>query len=136
MRLCAGSNSLLVEEVQSDVSKLQQKSKVASFMKDLREDVGDTDLLFSAVRAIQPWVDRFYEDALGVVFRLARRRGAKSVEMLTHKSKEEVARGTPRSIYEDLPKSMGMTRRAASSVLEGHPAWEYVVVRAEGSAEG
>lgn len=136
VRLCAGSNSLLVEEVQSDVSKLQQKSKVASFMKDLREDVGDTDLLFSAVRAIQPWVDRFYEDALGVVFRLARRRGAKSVEMLTHKSKEEVARGTPRSIYEDLPKSMGMTRRAASSVLEGHPAWEYVVVRAEGSAEG
>jgi hypothetical protein len=42
--------------------------------------------------------------------------------MLTYESKREF--GSPKALYTDLPRSMGMTRRERGEVLDV-PAWHY-----------
>ena len=109
VRLCVNeaTETWLVEEVQSDVGVVREKLKDGSLPDDLAdyEDV---------IEEMRPYLDRFYEDALGVVFMEAEKRGY-AVEMLTYETKKLM--GSPRSVYTDLPRSMGMQRQKGSKVL-------------------
>jgi hypothetical protein len=109
VRLCVNDaeRTCLVEEVQSDVSIVRTKLKDGSAPEGLEgyEDV---------IRDLQPYLDRFYEDALGIVFMEAEKRGY-AVEMLTYDTKQRD--GSPRNVYTDLPRAMGMQRQKGSRVL-------------------
>jgi hypothetical protein len=109
VRLCANDaqQTWLVEEVQSDVSVVRTKLKDGSAPAGLEE-------YSDVVRDLQPYLDRFYEDALGIVFVEAEKRGY-AVEMLTYESKQRD--GSPRNVYTDLPRAMGMQRQQGSRVL-------------------
>ena len=122
VRVCVNeaAETWLVEEVQSDVGVVREKLKDGSLPRDLRdyEDV---------VEEMRPYLDRFYEDALGVVFMEAEKRGY-AVEMLTYETKKPM--GSPRSVYTDLPRSMGMQKQPTSKVLRpevlfSQPVWYY-----------
>ena len=109
VRICVSdaAETWLVEEVQSDVGVVREKLTEGSAPPGL-EQYADI------VEEMRPYLDRFYEDALGVVFMEAEKRGY-AVEMLTYESKKLM--GSPRSVYTDLPRSMGMQRQKGSKVL-------------------
>ena len=109
VRLCANDaqQTWLVEEVQSDVGIVRTKLKDGTAPAGLE---GYKDV----IAELRPYIDRFYEDALGVVFMEAEKRGY-SVEMLTYESKQRD--GSPRNVYTDLPRAMGMQRQKGSRVL-------------------
>jgi uncharacterized protein YjbI with pentapeptide repeats len=109
VRLCVNdaADTWLVEEVQSDVGVVRSKLKDGSAPPGLEEYA-------DVVGEMRPYIDRFYEDALGVVFVEAEKRGY-AVEMLTYESKE--AFKSPRNVYTDLPRAMGMQRQKGSKVL-------------------
>ena len=122
VRLCVNeaTETWLVEEVQSDVGVVREKLKDGSLPDDLAdyEDV---------IEEMRPYLDRFYEDALGVVFMEAEKRGY-AVEMLTYETKKPM--GSPRSVYTDLPRAMGMQKQPKSKVLRpevlfSEPVWYY-----------
>jgi len=73
---------------------------------------------------LRPYIDRFYEDALGIVFIEAEKKGY-GVEMLEYEAKK--AFKSPRGVYTDLPRSMGMQKRPKSAVLgeEVAETWYY-----------
>lgn len=95
----------LIEEVQSDLAIVNKNyKKYAELPAALRDQIEKvTELL-------QPFAARFYEDAVGLVFIEAEKRGY-VVEMLTYADKKAQAPTAPKSTYETLPKSMGMTTR-------------------------
>ena len=105
VRLCVNdaTKTWLVEEVQSDVGIIKGDSVPEGRKK--RADV---------TSELRPYIDRFYEDALGIVFMEAEKRGY-SVEMLEYASKRQF--NSPRAVYTDLPRSMGMVRQKGSNVL-------------------
>lgn len=97
----------LVEEVQSDVSVVRQQLKdEKEFPREFRE----------VVDILAPIAERFYYDALGVVFELAAEKGYE-VEMLDYPAKQKM--GSPRSVYTDLPREMGMQKKPKSALEEG-----------------
>ena len=97
----------LVEEVQSDVSVVRQQLKdEKEFPQQFRE----------VVDILAPIAERFYYDALGVVFELAAEKGYE-VEMLDYPAKQKM--GSPRSVYTDLPREMGMQKKPKSALEEG-----------------
>jgi uncharacterized protein YjbI with pentapeptide repeats len=118
VRLCVNNEAqtILIEEVQSDVSVVRSKLKSGEAPAGL----GDyTDVLAE----LQPILDRFYEDAIGYVFIEAEKQGY-SVEMLEYEAKRSM--GSPRNIYTDLPRSMGMRTQKGSRVLpELAETWHY-----------
>jgi uncharacterized protein YjbI with pentapeptide repeats/GNAT superfamily N-acetyltransferase len=105
----------LVEEVQSDVSIVREKLKENDFPAEFRE----------VVEILAPVAERFYYDALGVVFEMAAEKGYE-VEMLDYLAKKDM--GSPRSVYTDLPRAMGM-ERVPVSITEGFDklgtVWRY-----------
>lgn len=107
VRYCenATKKTWLVEEVQSDVSVVRQQLKEHDFPEDFRD----------TVEILAPVAERFYYDALGVVFEMAAEKGY-AVEMLDYPAKKDM--GSPRSVYTDLPREMGMQRQPTSA-LEG-----------------
>ena len=109
VRLCVNDaqQTWLVEEVQSDVGVVREKLKDGSAPPGLEEYA-------DVIGEMRPYIDRFYEDAIGVVFVEAEKKGY-AVEMLTYESKQDM--GSPRSVYTDLPRAMGMQKRPKSAVL-------------------
>jgi uncharacterized protein YjbI with pentapeptide repeats len=108
-------DTLLVEEVQSDLPIVRKGLDDESFKEQLKEKgLSDKDIL-NALDVLQPYVDRFYTDALSLVFDIAHEAGL-TVEMLSYEQKEPF--GSPKSIYEKLPKSMGMKKVESS--------WEFI----------
>jgi uncharacterized protein YjbI with pentapeptide repeats len=109
VRLCVNdaAETWLVEEIQSDVGIVRTKLKDGSAPAGLE---GYEDVL----QELRPYIDRFYEDALGIVFMEAEKRGY-GVEMLEYEAKREFK--SPRAVYTDLPRSMGMQKRPKSAVL-------------------
>jgi len=107
VRYCEDNNNKtwLVEEVQSDVSVVREQLKKHDFPEDFRD----------LVEILVPVAERFYYDALGVVFEMAAEKGY-AVEMLDYPAKAEFK--SPRSVYTDLPREMGMQRQPTSA-LEG-----------------
>jgi len=109
VRLCVddASETWLIEEIQSDVGIVRTKLKDGSAPAGLE---GYEDVIVE----LRPYIDRFYEDALGIVFMEAEKKGY-GVEMLEYEAKREM--DSPRSVYTDLPRSMGMQKRPQSAVL-------------------
>jgi len=113
------TRTILIEEVQSDVDTVR-----IGFSSTERQSQHDEDAA-EAVRkiaAFKPYADAFYFDAIGTIFMIAAGRGM-HVEMLSHEQKKR--HGSPRSVYEDLPRKMGM-RPVESSVPGVHgKVWAY-----------
>jgi hypothetical protein len=112
----------LIEEVQSDVAAAVRGLADADTRAKLEAGGVNVPSLEAALARLRPWTERVYEDAVGLVFALAKAHGAE-VEMLTYESKS--AAGPPRSVYEDLPRRMGMVRLESGTVAPGAPAWHY-----------
>ena len=121
VRYCDGGKTWLVEEVQSDVYAARYGLKDEKTRAQLRDGGISPEQFERAIESLKPWTERFYEDALGVTFALAKQKNI-TVEMLTYESKQEF--GSPKALYTDLPRSMGMTRRERGEVLDA-PAWHY-----------
>jgi uncharacterized protein YjbI with pentapeptide repeats len=101
---------LLVEEVQSDLPTVRKGMEAEGEFRDRLMAQGNKEVVDDALRLMQPFVDRFYQDALAAIFDLAAERGIDRVEMFTHETKKQF--GSPMNIYEKLPKSMGMKKVA------------------------
>jgi hypothetical protein len=99
----------LVEEVQSDVQVVRQQ-KNDERLGNLREQFDEI------VEVMQPYVDRFYEDALGITLIEAEKLGFE-VEMIDYETKKRLGYNSPRSVYRDLPASMGISAKRRSKVL-------------------
>ena len=107
----------LVEEVQSDVWAVRKQTKnvdekTQSQLRKAGIAPEDFDELFEVLR---PYAERFYEDALGILFMEAEEKGY-SVEMLGYEDKKDFK--SPRSIYTDLPRKMGMRPQPTQTHLE------------------
>ena len=144
VRYCDGGKTWLVEEVQSDVALVRFGLKDEAARKQLQDGGVDPAEFEDAIKAIEPYTERFYEDAIGVTFAIAKEGGI-AVEMLdyqhkfrrgveldwwddpkTYKGERKMRKAPPERVYTDLPKSMGMSRRDRSEVLPDAPAaWYY-----------
>jgi hypothetical protein len=121
---------LLIEEVQSDV---------ATFLMQARKDrrlLESSEISFpeyvEVVDLLSPYSERFYEDAVGLIYQEAESLGY-TVEMLGYGDKKDcfyVKDGKrvypPPSIYTDLPKRLGMSQKRESEVPTRHPLQDRV----------
>ena len=118
VRLCANeeAQTVLIEEVQSDVSVVRKKLKDGSAPEGLQ---AYADVLAD----FAPIAERFYADAIGYVFTEAEKQGY-TVEMLDYAAKQGF--GSPRELYTDLPRSMGMRLGDVSRVVpKVGKTWSY-----------
>lgn len=106
----------LVEEVQSDVSVVRAGLRSGSASSEMVAAGVDPAQVEEDLGSLDAWASSFYADAMGVVFELAAMDGCE-VEMLTYETKRQF--GSPKSVYTDLPKQMGMKVRPASLALPG-----------------
>jgi len=118
VRYCAddAAKTWLVEEVQSDVQGVRKGVEDAGARRQLEAGGISPEDITETLDLLKPYTDRFYEDALGIVFDLASQKGYR-VEMLTYADKR--AYNSPMAVYTDLPKSMGMRTGKGSAVLSG-----------------
>ena len=114
VRYCAGQQAWLIEEVQSDVQVARTGLKDPATRTKLADAGIDAESFEEAIAALAPYTEAFYHDAIGLVFEMAKAEGVE-VEMLEYEAKREF--GSPRGIYTDLPREMGMTMREGSRVL-------------------
>lgn len=113
---------ILIEEVQSDLNSTSLK-RTASSAYSLRLGSIDQEQFWEAAGLIQAYVERFYEDAIGLIYEEAAALGY-TVEMLGYEDKLQycyeddfgVERCPPKTVYTDLPKRMGMTQKRDSEV--------------------
>jgi len=143
VRYCDGGKVWLVEEVQSDVEAARYGLKDEKTRAQLAEGGIDPESFEDAIAAIRPYTERFYEDALGITFALAKQRGI-AVELIEYgyKLRKGIERNwwddpkiemdpkkrrkpPPERPYRELPRDMGMARRDRSEVLPDAPAWYY-----------
>ena len=124
VRLCANeeAQTVLIEEVQSDVSVVRKKLRDGSAPEGLQ---AYPDVLAE----FAPIAERFYADAIGYVFMEAEKQGY-TVEMLDYAAKQKFVSprelGPPRELYTDLPRSMGMRLGEESKVVPAAgKAWSY-----------
>jgi hypothetical protein len=108
---------LLIEEVQSDVEVVRTKMKGDTEDINQLRNAGINPADYAeALDLLRPYSERFYEDAIGLIYLEAEALGY-TVEMLGYGDKKEF--GSPRSVYTDLPKRLGMTQKRESEV----PVW-------------
>ena len=107
--------TILIEEVQSDLYSYKTLLKERS--KRLTEVLSRFDLsvedIETALDITKGYLERFPEDAIGFIFARAAELGY-TVEMLGYKDKKVF--GSPRSVYIDLPKRVGMTKTRQTEV--------------------
>jgi uncharacterized protein YjbI with pentapeptide repeats len=143
VRYCDGGKAWLVEEVQSDVYVARYGLKDEKTREQLRAGGISPEQFERTIEALKPWTERFYEDALGVTFALAKQKGI-AVEVIDYdykvrrgveegwwddptkpvKDEEQRRKAPPKRVYVELPRDMGMTRRERGEVLDA-PAWHY-----------
>lgn len=113
------TRTILIEEVQSDVDTVR-----IGFSSTERQSQHDEEAAEAVRRiaAFKPYADAFYFDAIGTIFMIAAGRGM-HVEMLSHEQKKRY--GTPRSVYEDLPRKMGMVAGTSSIGGISGKVWRY-----------
>lgn len=122
IRYCVFPDRILIEEVQSDVGGVRKGLKDPEFSASLLGSGIDPEELDATMALVQPLSDRFYEDAVALVFDMAAEEG-KSVEMLDYAQKKDF--GSPRRVYTDLPKSMGMKLGPSLALPELGQVWTY-----------
>ena len=108
--------TILVEEVQSDVQGVRKGLKDPDTRRQLESGGLNAEEIEAATALLLPYTERFYEDALGIIFDIAQKSGSK-VEMLHYDTKRRF--GSPSAVYTDLPRSMGMKLSPGSDVLPG-----------------
>jgi uncharacterized protein YjbI with pentapeptide repeats len=118
------TKTVLIEEVQSDVPAVRMGLKDPSFKSQMASRGLEPQEVERAISLLMPFAERFYEDAMSLVFDEARKEGYE-VEMLTHVSKK--AFRSPVHIYEQLPKSMGMRKRQESATIPRLPEVWHVI---------
>ena len=118
VRYCELPNikTILVEEVQSDVQGVRKGLKDPATRRQLESGGLNAEEIEAATALLLPYTERFYEDALGIIFDIAQKSGSK-VEMLHYDTKRRF--GSPSAVYTDLPRSMGMKLSPGSDVLPG-----------------
>jgi len=116
---------LLVEEVQSDAAIVRKGITDEEFRWRMEEQGIKPKDLEKTLDLIRPFIERFYMDALDLVFELAHKEGLE-VEMLTYETKKKWH--SPQSVYSKLPKLMGMRKRKTvrSPVDEVSEVWHVV----------
>lgn len=115
--------SILIEEVQSDVEAARRGLKDKRALDQMGFGYREADEVDRELSFFQPYVDAFYYDAVGTIFEIADVDG-KPVEMLSYAQKEQFS--SPKSVYEDLPRKMGMAKVQRSAVDEvSGPVWYY-----------
>ena len=122
VRYCEFPDRILVEEVQSDVGGVRKGLKDPEFVGQLASSGLSAGEIDAAMALMQPFADRFYEDALGLIFDMAEEQG-KKVEMLDYAQKKQF--GSPRNVYTELPKSMGMKLGPSQAVPDLGQVWTY-----------
>ena len=122
VRYCEFDDRILIEEVQSDVGGVRKGLQDEDFVAELAKSGVSAEDLDRAMALMQPFSDRFYEDAIGLIFDMAEEQG-KKVEMLDYAQKKEF--GSPKSVYTDLPKSMGMKLAPSEALPEIGQVWTY-----------
>jgi len=110
----------LVEEVQSDIHIVRGKMD-----SEQHGSLSKADLV-EVMEVMQPYIDRFYADALGITLIEAEKLGYE-VEMLDHVTKMRqglagtdehgVTVSAAKPLYRDLPASMGISAKRRSKVL-------------------
>lgn len=124
---------ILIEEVQSDVEAARRGLRDIRALRQMGYSDQDAGAVDRELAFFQPYVDAFYYDAVGTIFEIADVEG-KPVEMISHVQKEYVvkrdhgpdAKSPPKSVYEDLPKKMGMVKVQRSAVGDvSGPVWYY-----------
>lgn len=121
IRYTQTDNVLRITEVQSDILAARKMCDSPIYKAEARrQGLGDYCLaeVTRMCDSMQRYTERVYEDSIAMIFLLAAKEGL-SVEMLTSKDKED----SPISVYEDLPKSMGMIK--GNSDLDGRRVWKY-----------
>jgi uncharacterized protein YjbI with pentapeptide repeats len=116
---------MLIEEVQTDIHNQRIRTIPASYLA--RYDIS-LEELHEAVAIIKPALDRFYEDAIGLIYEEAAARGY-TVEMLGYEDKlpfcytddDGIERCPPKPVYTDLPRRMGMREKRDSAVPVREP---------------
>jgi len=118
VRYCVddAAKTWLVEEVQSDVQGVRKGLKDPAARRQLESSGLNAEEIEAATTLLLPYTERFYEDALGIIFDIAQKSGSK-VEMLHYDTKRQS--GSPSAVYTDLPRSMGMKLSPGSDVLPG-----------------
>jgi hypothetical protein len=132
VRYCDFPDRILVEEIQSDVEGVRKGVKDPEFVEQLALSGLSEEQIDEAMALIQPFADRFYEDALGLIFDLAEEQG-KKVEMLSFEQKKQFGyydekgkfHGPPFGNYWVLPKSMGMKLGPSQAMPELGQVWTY-----------
>lgn len=122
VRYCDFPDRILVEEVQSDVPGVRKGLKDPDFRQQLESSGVFPEELEETLALLAPFADRFYEDALGLVFDLAEEQG-KRVEMFDYAQKKQF--GSPRAVYTDLPRSMGMKLGPSEAMPDIGQVWKY-----------
>jgi hypothetical protein len=123
VRYCADDDAKtwLVEEVQSGVPAVRKGLKDPDTRHELESGGVSPERVEETLDLLAPYVENFYEDALGITFDLAQQKGY-HVEMMEFEKKRDVVLRTgedppPRDVYTRLPPSMGMKLSPGSSVL-------------------
>lgn len=98
---------VLIEEVQSDLPIVRKGLSDEEFQKELHRRGQTDEQIRTALDVLQPYVERFYMDAISLVYDIAHEAGL-DVEMLSYSQKKQF--NSPRSLYEKLPKYMGMKK--------------------------
>ena len=145
VRYCAGPDSWLIEEVQSDVLVARTGLKDPTTRRKLERAGIEPEGIEEAIATLAPYTEAFFHDAVGVLFEYARAAGAE-VEMLEYgfKVKDGAARRfwplecdemngnrtychPPKAIYSELPREMGMALRKGSRTLPdvSSEVWAY-----------
>lgn len=122
VRYCDFDDRILIEEVQSDVGGVRKGLKDEEFVDELRDQGLSAQEIDAAMALLQPFADRFYEDAMGMIFDMAEDQG-KKVEMLEYEHKKKF--GSPESVYTKLPKSMGMKLGPSEAMPDLGTVWTY-----------
>jgi uncharacterized protein YjbI with pentapeptide repeats len=107
--------TIMIEEVQSDLysykTLLKERNKrLNAVLTAFNLSVEDIE---TALEITKGYLERFPEDAIGFIFKKAAELGY-TVEMLGYKDKKVF--GSPRSVYIDLPRRVGMTKTRQSEV--------------------
>jgi uncharacterized protein YjbI with pentapeptide repeats len=130
---------ILIEEIQSDINSSTIKKKLSDAeaggirlsprQKTLYEREKITlEEIKACLALISPYLDRFYEDAIGLIFQKAEALGY-TVEMLGYEDKAQFCyeddfgklKCPPKGHYTDLPKRMGMAQKRESEVPTHEP---------------
>lgn len=111
----------LIVEVQTDLNGVRRATEQPHMIREMRAQGLDPAEVVEVLDMLEPWHERFYEDAMGFLLERAAAEGV-AVEMVDYSYKQD--EDSPRSVYTDLPRSMGMRLSDGSEILTSGRTWK------------